>query len=235
MARRSCAARSSPSPPPRSPLPARPCPDSDDSAAGAEGSLAGICPETVVMQTDWNPQASTAGSTVLIGDDYEIDTDAVAVRGPLTASGVDTGVTLEIRSGGPAIGYQTVTFADLRRRFDPARLRLHRRGDPERQRVPHRRRLLGHGQEPADHPVGSREIYPDVHEIADLKETGASIHYFSGGAYMDYFVQSGIFDAAGARRLRRHARPVRGRRRCRRPAGLRRPSRTSSSTSTKAG
>lgn len=172
-------------------------PDSDDSAAGAEGSLAGICPETVVMQTDWNPQAEHGWFYELIGDDYEIDTDAVAVRGPLTASGVDTGVTLEIRSGGPAIGYQTVTsqiYAD-----DSILLGFVYTDEAIQNASEFPTVAVYSGMDKNPQIIlWDPETYPDVHEIADLKETGASIHYFSGGAYMDYFVQSGIFDASQA-------------------------------------
>ncbi|MEK7422270.1 MAG: hypothetical protein AAB131_00380, partial [Actinomycetota bacterium] len=77
--------------------------------ASAAGSLAGVCPETVVIQTDWNPEAEHGFLYNLIGADYAVDTGKVAVKGSLTAGGVDTGVDLEVRSGGPAIGFTTVT------------------------------------------------------------------------------------------------------------------------------
>jgi hypothetical protein len=60
------------------------------------------------MQQDWQPEAEHGGMYSLVGPGRTIDTDAKLVRGPLVAQGVDTGVDVEVRSGGPAVGYQTV-------------------------------------------------------------------------------------------------------------------------------
>ncbi|MFM9136633.1 MAG: ABC transporter substrate-binding protein, partial [Actinomycetota bacterium] len=40
--------------------------------------------------------------------------------------------------------------------------------------------------------------YPDVKTIADLKATGAKVRYFGGLAWMDYFIATGVLDAAQA-------------------------------------
>ena len=80
-------------------------------AGGGEAvSLAGVVPETVIVQTDWNPEAEHGALYQLLGDDYEVDTSTKAVTGSLvTTDGADTGVDIEIRVGGPAIGFQQVT------------------------------------------------------------------------------------------------------------------------------
>ena len=79
-------------------------------SGGEAGSLAGVCPDTVIVQTDWNPEAEHGGLYQLVGPDPQIDTDKKAVTGELMASGgVDTGVKIEVRVGGPAIGFQQVT------------------------------------------------------------------------------------------------------------------------------
>jgi hypothetical protein len=80
------------------------------SGQGSSGILASVCPATVVIQTDWNPEAEHGFLYNLLGTDYTVDKAKVSVTGTLTASGgVDTGVKLEVRSGGPAIGFGTVT------------------------------------------------------------------------------------------------------------------------------
>ena len=51
----------------------------------------------------------------MVGEGYEVDVDQQVVSGPLVAGGQDTGVDIEIRTGGPAIGDQTtaaVAYAD---------------------------------------------------------------------------------------------------------------------------
>jgi hypothetical protein len=92
------------------------CGDDDDAApattavAAGTGALAGICPDPVVIQTDWHPQSEHGAAYELLGEDYTVDVGASAVRGPLVdADGTATGVTVEVRTGGPAIGFQTVT------------------------------------------------------------------------------------------------------------------------------
>ncbi|WP_425838697.1 ABC transporter substrate-binding protein [Streptomyces fractus] len=71
--------------------------------------LAGVCPKKVVVQTDWEPEAEHGPLYNLVGPGYTIDTDKKRVTGPLVSGGKDTGVDIEIRAGGSAIGYQSVT------------------------------------------------------------------------------------------------------------------------------
>ena len=82
------------------------------------------------------------------------------VTGPLMASGgVDTGVKIEIRSGGPAIGFQQVTVADVHRRRDLARLRLAPTRRPALGDSSRRSSLIASAQEePADHHVGPGDL-----------------------------------------------------------------------------
>ena len=81
-----------------------------DGGDGAEGSsVADACPATVVIQTDWNPEAEHGALYELIGDDYTIDADNFIVSGNMVAGGEDTGIRVEVRTGGPAIGFQQVT------------------------------------------------------------------------------------------------------------------------------
>lgn len=159
--------------------------------------LSSVCPETVVMQTDWNPEAEHGHLYELIGEDYEIDTEMKAVRGPLMAGGEYAGVDVEIRSGGPAIGYQAVPSA------------LYQDEDI----------LLGYVktdeavQTAADTPTVSvmapleinpqmimwdPETYPEVDSIAELADAGAVIRHFGDAAYMQYLIGAGIVPAAQA-------------------------------------
>ncbi|MDQ2677098.1 MAG: hypothetical protein M3Y51_00030 [Actinomycetota bacterium] len=80
---------------------------SAEPAATGDGVLADVCPEKVVIQADWEPEAEHGGIYELIGDDYAIDAEAKAVSGPLLSDGEDTGVAVEIRIGGAPVGYQS--------------------------------------------------------------------------------------------------------------------------------
>lgn len=77
----------------------------DDSEDGGESALADVCPSPLVIQMDWFPSAEHGPYFQMIGDDGEVDTDTGSYRGPIG----DTGVDLEVRSGGPFLGQQTVT------------------------------------------------------------------------------------------------------------------------------
>jgi hypothetical protein len=76
--------------------------------AGGPLDLTGACPATVVLQQDWQPEAEHGSMYSLVGPDYTIDTDAKSVTGSLVAQGVDTGVDVEVRPGGPNVGFQPV-------------------------------------------------------------------------------------------------------------------------------
>lgn len=68
-------------------------------------SLVDICPDPLVIQTDWYPEAEHGALYELVGDDYTVDLDRKTVSGPLVAAGRPTGIDIEIRIGGPAIGF----------------------------------------------------------------------------------------------------------------------------------
>jgi hypothetical protein len=82
---------------------------SDLAALTTPGALAGRCPAVVAVQTDWFPQAEHGGTFELVGDDALVDKDAGTTRGTLTFRGVDTGVDIEIRAGGPFLESPVVT------------------------------------------------------------------------------------------------------------------------------
>ena len=77
-------------------------------ASGEAVSLAGDCPDTVVIQTDWMPEAEHGFLYQMVGEGYEIDAGKAYVTGPLIdAGGNDTGVKIQIRSGGAAAELHT--------------------------------------------------------------------------------------------------------------------------------
>lgn len=82
-------------------------PSASTAAKGPKVNLAGICPSTVTIQTDWNPEADHGSTYEMLGPNPTINTSQKSVTGPLYANGQPTGVKLQIRAGGPAIGYST--------------------------------------------------------------------------------------------------------------------------------
>jgi hypothetical protein len=72
-------------------------------APTAKGPLSGICPSTVVIQTDWLATAERAAAYQLVGPNGKIDASKNSYSGPLGS----TGINVEVRLGGPAIGFQS--------------------------------------------------------------------------------------------------------------------------------
>jgi hypothetical protein len=68
----------------------------------AKGPLSGICPSTVVIQTDWFATSERAAAYQLVGPNGKIDAKKASYSGPLGS----TGVNVEVRLGGPFIGFQ---------------------------------------------------------------------------------------------------------------------------------
>ncbi len=160
-------------------------------APAADVGLADVCPATVTIQTDWNPEAEHGFLYQLFGPDPEINADKKLVTGTLVAGGVDTGVKVEVRSGGPAIGFQTVTsqmYQDdailLGFVYTDEAIQLSAKNPTKAIFSPFNKNPQAIMWDPA--------TYPDVTSIADLGKTGAKVRYFSGAAYMDYFTSEGI-------------------------------------------
>ncbi len=121
--------------------------------------LAAVCPETITIQTDWFPEAEHGALYQMIGAGSRRSTPrprSSAARS--LAGGEDTGVNLEIRTGGPAVGLRAGRHADGPGRQHHVRLRRHRRSHRELRRQPdHGVRRTARDQ-PADHHVGSRDL-----------------------------------------------------------------------------
>lgn len=80
------------------------------SAASADGpNLADVCPREIGIQLQWQPQSDMGAVFAMLGPGYRVDTENKSVTGPLMAGGKSTGVDLTLKSGGPAIGFQSVT------------------------------------------------------------------------------------------------------------------------------
>jgi len=171
------------------------CGGDDDSApGGGDGVLSDVCPATVVVQTDWFPEAEHGALYNLIGEGYTVDTSNKIVSGPMVLDGQDLGVTFEVRTGGPAIGFAPVTsyvYTDDAITFGYANTEA---------------QVLSYEDTPLLSVVAPLEInpqmimwdpdtYPNVESLADLGEAGVPINVFGGGVFSEVFVAQGIWSA----------------------------------------
>lgn len=172
----------------------------ESTGSGYEGAigdidLSDVCPETIVVQTDWNPEAEHGHIYDLLGPDPQIDAGAKKVVGPLFVSDEYTGVDIEIRVGGPAIGFQPVSAQMY---TDPDIMLGFVDGDQAIQ-VSTTNPVTAVFSPLEINPMmimWDPETYPEVEEIADLKATGARILTFEADTYWRYLTGAGILDEA---------------------------------------
>ncbi|MCO7220318.1 ABC transporter substrate-binding protein [Klenkia sp. PcliD-1-E] len=174
--------------------------DGGSAAAGPSGDVgsndlaAAGCPSNIVVQTDWNPESEHGGLYESLGDDYVVDAGSKSVTGTLIDSNGDsTGVTLEIRAGGPAIGFQTVTSQmyadtdiDLGYIATDEAIQLSDTQPTTAVLAPLEKSPTMIMWDPATHP--------DVESIADLGRDDITVRYFEGSAYMAYLTGAGILN-----------------------------------------
>ena len=161
------------------------------SASGSQ-SLKGVCPDTVVVQSNWLPEAEHGDVYQLLGPGYRIDAAHKRITGPLVAGGKDTGVQIEIRAGGPAVGFQP-TEAIM---YQDPKITLGMAQSDELVQYSKTQPLIG-VMAPLDLDpqiiMWDPASHPDWHTIADIGQTNAKVLYFSGtGTYMEYLIGSGI-------------------------------------------
>ena len=159
-------------------------------------SLAGVCPNPIVIQTDWDPA---------VGNDYElyqlagangtIDANGKSYTAPLIAHGHKTGVNIQLLAGGKVVGYQSGGSLMLE----------------------HSNILLAYDSTDTDIEVSSKapvidlvsdfansaleimwdpKVYPAVHTLKQLGKTNAVVLYSNGSPYMTYLVKTGVFRAS---------------------------------------
>jgi hypothetical protein len=78
-------------------------PSSSPSSAASAVSLKGVCPDPLVIQSNWYPEIDHYADYALIGPDGTMDVKAG------TYSGQVAGITVQVRVGGPFVGYQPDT------------------------------------------------------------------------------------------------------------------------------
>jgi hypothetical protein len=159
--------------------------------AGDPLNLKDVCPATVVVQTDWFPESEYGVYFHLVGANPKVDTNKKLVNGPLVAQGKDTGVRIEVRSGGPATGFELVSA------------QMYKDKDITLGQVNTDEAVRFSAKQPTLAVVAPMEIspfmimwdpktYPQFTNIADIGRSNAKVLYFEGDTYMEYLTGTGI-------------------------------------------
>ncbi len=164
------------------------------SAEAAEVAMAGVqltdvCPNPLIIQTDWFPEPEHSHTYQMIGTDGVVDAENGTYSGELR----DTGLTIEIRAGGPYIG------------FSPPTAQFYADDDIFMAYVDTAAAIRGSGATPVTAVFTSFEVGPqilmwdpedyDFESFSDIGDSGATVLYFQGATYMDYLIADGRLSA----------------------------------------
>lgn len=140
------------------------------------------------MQTNWWPEPDHGFLFQMIGPNGTIDTNKNTYSGPLGT----TGVNLEVRAGGPAIGFQTVTAQEYQ--DDSILLAM---GSTDEQ-------IGTSADQPTVAVMASYDKNPQVFfwgnpdwnftQVADIKASGATVLAFSAAPFLEVLQGKGLLD-----------------------------------------
>lgn len=139
-----------------------------------------------MLQTDWFPSPEHGYAYLLVGNEGTLDAENGIFTGPL----LDTGIDLEIRAGGPYLGFQptvAITYLD-----DDIHLGYINTDE----------KVDGAAEQPTIGVMAPLEINPQIlmwnpeeYDFAtfdDLGESDAAVVVFGGGVFIEYLVSAGF-------------------------------------------
>ncbi|MCY4423251.1 MAG: hypothetical protein OXC06_09285 [Acidimicrobiaceae bacterium] len=151
--------------------------------------LSGVCPDPLVLQTDWYPSPEHGYAYYLIGEAGTLDPQNGIYRGPL----LDTGIDLEIRAGGPYLGFQPMTTT---MQLDDGIHMGYANTDEQ---------IAAFDVIPTVAVAAPFEINPQIlmwnpeefsfSSFDEIGQAGTTVVYFGGAVYIDYMVDAGILSA----------------------------------------
>jgi len=162
-------------------------------APGDPLDLKGVCPNPIVVQKDWQPESEHGFLYNLLGDGYKVDTNKKKVQGPLIAHGKNTGVDIQIRTGGPAVGFQPVPAV----MYQDRSINLGYVATDEAVQFSAKQPTMAVFAQMDISPLAlmwDPKTYPQFHVLADIGQANPAptVLYTKGLSYMEYLVGSGI-------------------------------------------
>jgi hypothetical protein len=149
----------------------------------------------VVIQTDWEPEAEHGPLYQLLGPGYRVDDATKSVTGPLVSGGVDTGVDVEVRTGGVAVAFAPIPslmYLDPSITVGMVRLAEAIATDDAAPvtgvMAMFERSPIAFYWDPA--------TYPDATSVADLRDDGVTLMLGRPDVFVDWMVAEGIADPA---------------------------------------
>ncbi len=163
-------------------------PDTEEAAAG----LADVCPSPLVIQTDWFAESEHGALYELIGEGYTVDSDNLVVTGPGQLGGEPLGIDIEVRSGGPAIGFA----APRVQMYTDDSIHLGYTTTDSQATAWEDLPLISVMAPLEINPqivMWDADTYPEIETLADVGEAGITINLFGTDGFAAAFVAQGIW------------------------------------------
>ncbi|MEA2361580.1 MAG: hypothetical protein QOD71_725 [Thermoleophilaceae bacterium] len=160
--------------------------DKTPSGGGGTSDLASACGDRIVAQTDWYPSGNHSALYELAGQGGEIDSK----KGVYSNEIGSTGVTLEVRAGGPFIGFQ----GDVSILYQNTDIMLGYVNTSEAAAFSGKQPVIGvvtpYDKNPQELMWNPEEL--DIHDFADIGKSGASVLVFDAKApWVEYMIGKG--------------------------------------------
>jgi hypothetical protein len=160
--------------------------DAAPSGGGAKSDLASACGDRVVAQTDWYPSGNHSALYELAGPGGDID----AKKGVYSNEIDSSGVTLEIRAGGPFIGFQ----GDVSILYQNTDIMLGYVNTSEAAAFSGKQPVIGvvtpYDRNPQELMWNPEEL--DIQDFSDIGKSGATVLVFDAkAAWVEYMIGKG--------------------------------------------
>lgn len=160
--------------------------------AVADGPLRDVCGDTLVVQTSDFPDVGAGPLYALLGTSPTVDSARQVVSGTLTrADGTAEELTLEVRSGGPAVGFRSPV--DLMAQDDSIHLALASTAAIVRDRSSlATRAVMTLTDRSHDALIVDPATYPDVDDLGTLGERSIEVRHVTSAPVILFLEATGV-------------------------------------------
>jgi len=163
--------------------------ETTDAAVTTDGATtdgAGVCPEKLVIQTDWFPELEHGGTYQLIGPDGTADKDSLSYSGPVQAAYAVGGLAeLEIRAVGDKANSAVLLDGDA----DMAYITI---SDVIKDSAAVDMVAIAKTLDLDPQMIMWDPEQNDIQSPEDIAASGAKVLHFPGTSYIDYMIANGI-------------------------------------------
>jgi hypothetical protein len=154
-----------------------------------------VCPQNLVIQTDWWPESEHGGTYKLVGEGGEADASLFTYSGPIDPAYAVGGIeTVEIRAGGDAIEFQPVSAVMM---TDQDITLGYVNTDDAIQSSP-TVQVTGVATTLEINPQmfmwDPEQLDIDLDNPESIKDTGARLLHFGEATYVDWMIAEGFLD-----------------------------------------